>query len=376
MKELDFDELDRAVNSLMGGVATSAPVKQDDVKTLTIESTLTDTTPPVFPVGSVDVPAEATSAVLTPTPVSAPREAAVSVRTEARVTPLANRRAGRFMDVVHPSSDMKKVAPSQSASRQGVTLEPIAQPESLDSVTIEQPVAEATELPAFESAAVPDFEEPAVASDWPDPIDTSSESTALSTQDEQPEPLSSPFLPDAKVEKRPLGGTAAPELMVADEAMPSPEDEFTSPEPADETQLPVSIDLPEELQGDLVAIESGDSSAMPDSAPIQTAEPASAEIEPEVKPVVNEQPAVAMAAAVSTAPSVVSSGPVSIPQQYREEPSTGDQTSGSIYDTASYHQPLEHPAQKKSGWLWVIWVLILLILGAGGGALAYLYLLQ
>jgi hypothetical protein len=368
MKELDFDELDRAVNSLMGGVATSAPVKQDDVKTLTIESTLTDATPPVFPVGTVDAPAEVA-------PAPAPREAAVSVRTEERVTPLANRRSGRFMDVVHPSSDMKKVAPSQSASRQGVTLEPLTQPGDFAGAPVEEFVPETTESLAFEEPTVATFEEATTTSDWPDPIDASSEPTELPTPDEQPEPLSSPFLPDAKVEKRPLGGATAPELMVADEAMPSLEDEFASPEVVEASQSPAPIDLPEELQGDLVAIEAGDSSVTPEVPPVLPTETPTEASEPEKKPVTSEQPMVVPAAATS-APAVMSTGPVSIPQQYREEPSTGDQTSGSIYDTASYHQPLEHPAQKKSGWLWVIWVLILLILGAGGGALAYFYLLQ
>jgi hypothetical protein len=163
--------------------------------------------------------------------------------------------------------------------------------------------------------------------------------------------------------------------MTADEALPSLEDEFASPEAATEPQAPVSVDLPEELQGDLVAIESG-ASMVADAAPTRPTDPVVAPIELEEKPAVSEQLTTTVAAAAAPVSAVVSTGPVSIPQQYREEPSTGDQTSGSIYDTASYHQPLEHPAQKKSGWLWVIWVLILLILGAGGGALAYLYLLQ
>ena len=67
----------------------------------------------------------------------------------------------------------------------------------------------------------------------------------------------------------------------------------------------------------------------------------------------------------------VSTGPTSIPQQYREEPSTGDKDNGAIYDTDTYHQPIAHPAKKKSGWMWVVWIVAILLLGAGGGAALY-----
>ena len=40
MSELDFDELDKAVNTLMGDVPKSEPAKTDDIKTLNIASSL------------------------------------------------------------------------------------------------------------------------------------------------------------------------------------------------------------------------------------------------------------------------------------------------------------------------------------------------
>ena len=81
----------------------------------------------------------------------------------------------------------------------------------------------------------------------------------------------------------------------------------------------------------------------------------------------------AVEAPVAEPAPVVPTGPTSIPQQYQEEKSTGDQPSGSIYDTDSYHQPLAHPAKTKSGWLWIIWILLLLIV-SGGGAVALYFL--
>ena len=64
-------------------------------------------------------------------------------------------------------------------------------------------------------------------------------------------------------------------------------------------------------------------------------------------------------------------GVVSIPQQYQEKPSSGDQTNGAIYDTDHYHKPVAHQASQKSGWTWVLVVVVLIIVGALLGAGAY-----
>jgi hypothetical protein len=222
-------------------------------------------------------------------------------------------------------------------------------------------------------------------SEWPDPLEFNQTSEAddtpvvdapLSDERDTAEPLSSPFLADAKVEKRPLG-TPAPELYTPQQPEQDTTDVEveTTPEPtlSEPVDQPVEVELPEELRGDLMAIESNISN---EQVVVPQASPASSAAEATNQPRESEAPKTVATAAV-TAPAVsLPVGGGSIPQQYREEPSTGDQTTGSIYDTASYHQPLEHPAKKKAGWLWVIWVLVLLVLGAGGGALAYLYLLQ
>ena len=117
--------------------------------------------------------------------------------------------------------------------------------------------------------------------------------------------------------------------------------------------------LPAELQQDLVAIESDtthaglpktDATHPADSVPEKKPMPSSYSVKEE---------------------KTESTGPTSIPQQYREEPSTGDQANGAIYDTDTYHQPVEHPDKKGSGWMWVIWILVILLIGAGGGAALY-----
>jgi hypothetical protein len=380
MKELDFDELDRAVNTLMGNVtSTVEPAKQDDTRVLTITETLTDDRPPVFPVGQVTAPTQ---------PVTAPEPVAVRVSqsaTQERPAPLAARRGGRFMDVVPPSSASRKPTPSQGVSRQGVSLTPLDtvsdKQESPSSVKDESLNTPPTLTVEPSDNAVIDRD----TSEWPDPLefnqpseadDTPAIDTPTSEERDATEPLSSPFLADAKVEKRPLGAPM-PELyspQQPEEAAASVEAEVT-PEPtaSESVDQPVEVELPEELRGDLMAIESNisnEQAAVPQDSP---AAPVAQTTRPTREP---EMPKTVVASAAAAPAVSLPAGGGSIPQQYREEPSTSDQTTGSIYDTASYHQPLEHPAKKKTGWLWVIWVLVLLVLGAGGGALAYLYLLQ
>ena len=409
MSELDFDELDKAVNNLMSGVPKVEPPKTDDIKTLDIDSTLPDSSRP-----SLDQLDSALTAVNGTVKTDTP-PATSSTSSTSSTAPLATRRAGRFMDVVHPSSDMKN-ASKPSASRQGVTIEPTK--------TIEQPTTPVDESPKEDTSVVnvlgeADTEPTSTMPDhdthneneWPDPLEMSgyhAKDETVTPQDEQtepspvhedeteddddvfaiddledttPAPLTTPFLSDAKVEKRPLGGTVTDSIPAVEPSVSNAAAEQDDAAPADdpEDQLPaltadVAPILPPELQKDLMAIETdGGTSAMETPAAevpaTDSAEPApvvessnisvSKEKETEIEP---EKPAV-------EAP--VPAGPTSIPQQYKEEPSTSDQTNGGIYDTDTYHQPLAHPVKKKSGWLWIVWIVLLLIIGGGGAAALY-----
>ncbi len=368
MKDIDFDELDKAVTSLMGGIPTNddTPRPDDGVKTLVIKT-------------SQSIVSESPAATVSTTPAApaAPAvepEVAPAIEIPKRAAPmssrpapsLATRRGGRFMDVMHPSSDMAKTSPS-SVSRNAGAIEPLN-----PSVTPEvHPVAE----PAHIADVLPAETLTETASEWPDPLDlpqaqaqspvadaTERESPVVTTEsalEEQIEPLTSPFLPDAKVEKRPLGGFAADplDLSATESAPEAPAEPQSTP-----TSAPVeAVILPEELQGDLMAIESSQADT---AAPALQSQPREA-----AQPVLGPQRPVAALRPQQT-------GPSSIPQQYKESPSTGDTTNGAIYDTDAYHQPLQHPVQKKPSWLWIVWIVGLLVVGAGGGALAYLFLLK
>lgn len=350
MTEMDFDELDKAVNSLMGGVKKSATDK-DEPTTLTISSTLAADEKPEYEklekvaqkIGSETID------------ISSLDDANVTVVEVPTSTP----RTGRFMDVMHPSSDMKTatgvVKPSAAKEPEVTTPtvivpqdptdpvvavepptpteEPIAEPEplvqttdgaqaSMQSVAVEEapsaaadqdvepvPVVEATPL-VVEPAAEPQIHiAPSAVPETP----VLDEPTI--------EPQTSPFIADAKVEKRPLGGAAG--FTQVDDA-PDADASQSSFNP-DHIQLAPEAPekVPDEYHGDLLAIETGASLSE------------------------------AVASANDTTPATANTTP--------------------IYNVDTLHAPLNHPAKKSSGWLWI--VLTILIVAICGGAAAAFYLL-
>lgn len=339
MKDIDFDELDKAVNSLMASNAS---------------------TPQSAP---ADEPASATpsaigSAPAAPAPVATPPVDSAASPVPVTVTPRpsapAVRRTGRFMDMVNTSSEPKP-RPAAAPSREGLSISPRAeQSPSQPSVQPDAPTA------SVEPAISP--VEPVKTDTMPDPLDMmmqqSQGADTSAAQDNEPAvtpsvsqtPLASesPFITDAKVEKRPLnsesmveGGPAPMDLSAV--LNDTPDD--ASADEAEEAgrtvdEPPVSPQVPE-LDNELVAIESG--------ATVAATEPAGSD---------DAAPAVPL-------------GATSIPQQYAAQPSSGDQSHAAIYDASQYPDPIKHPAKSKSGWLWVLWVILLLGIGAGGAVLLY-----
>ena len=385
MKELDFDELDKAVNSLMSGVTKTKPVKPDDeTKTLTIQPVLSDGIAPAFDKSGA-------ISVSTSPDVQRPKESAKSTPSSSNTKDeSSNHRGGRFMDVVHPSSDMTTTSPIKApVSRQGLTIEPRS-PHPLLEATTENEDVKVTVVPASPpKEPVSQPQPPSVASDaleseWPDPLDTIMEQENIApsppdlapvverdilaedilkkevqpTEDKPQAPLSSPFLSDAKVEKRPLGGGVPSYTSQEENVSPvstSLSDKFEKVDNT-EAQLPAEPDtsepLPEEFNGELMAIESGNQATLSQEQETSATSASSAAM-----PVSN--------ASLNTV------GAGSITQQYHEEPNTGEQASGGIYDTAMYHQPLSHPAKKKSSWLLIAAIIGILALGATAGAALY-----
>jgi len=308
MQDIDFDELDRAVNSVH---------KPANAEPIVAPEPVVDTPAPVSAEPAVEVPSAPVTPELKPT-----------------FAPVTRRNSGRFMDMVHASSDMRPAAAERS---------PLARPvEVAPAPVIETPV----ETEAKETHS------------WPDPIDfahgqaeESQSIESLVDLDEELAPQDSPFLPGAKVEKRPLGGDGS----IHEEAR------LLFEEP-DELLLeaPEPIERIEALSSDTESIEELNTAPAVEAVEAVAQFEAIAESEPDLKSEeVTEE---------------TFSGPVSIQQQYADKPSTAD-APGAIYDTESYHQPLAHPVKKKSGLWIVLWIFLLVIFGAGAGAAVYFFVL-
>lgn len=393
MKDIDFDELDRAVNSLMTNVPKSEPSKDEDhIKTLDITSTLAPGAVPKF--STLDTSSSPQDPAAMPESTTPPSHA-LSLSPRPTTSSVAARRGGRFMDVVHPSSDMKP-RPAVPVSRQGVTITP----EQADLTAPQESAASSAPAPVSSSSA-PTVEQTHTepVNEWPDPLDmvdfeqpTTPEkadlpeapvtvkpeespvvtSEAPNKKDDTDVPLTTPFLTGTKVEKRPLGGSAPATIEEPDHTPVLAADTLNTGsvnDPNDQLPaLPKDVEplLPAELQGDLMAIEADNGADVPTPDAEPSTMPKSNESKKEMTPPAKPGDAKGETLAMS-------GGPTSIPQQYREEPSTGDTVSGAIYDTDTYHQPLSHPVKKKSGWLWVVWILLIVLVGAGIGAALFFF---
>jgi hypothetical protein len=306
MQDIDFDEIDRAVNSVSPDKANTAEKPEETM-------TQPDVSETSQPVSSAPKPSPA----------------------------LAGRRSsGQFMDVVHPSSNMRR-APITMPQRPVIQNPAPPTPEVAETPPI------ATELPT-----------PTIPNDgWSDSkgenedadIDKINDDLTKELDRKSEELPDTPFISGTKVEKRPLGAFST-EPPTADDS-----DVVNESQPDSEK----TDSLPDELQENILSIESKESTPGPEPQPetVQSVEKPEI-VEKTAVPATESQPAVA----------------TSINQQYKEKPSTGDRDSGPIYDTNSYHKPLLSPSKKKSSWKIIIWILGILIVGVGAGVVAYYFI--
>ena len=174
MSEFDFDELDRAVNGALGSsIDNTAPV-----------ATPATVTEPVAPqnIETPSVPAfvpaqRSTMSSAVPTPPSTP----VTPPTVVASAPAARRSSGRFMDMVHPSSDMRSLNSENSTPTVAKAVVP-SNLQTVQSATSSQSLGS-----IFRSQPSEPLEQPVVEA--PNDLSTSVWS----------EPLESPFLPHTKV---------------------------------------------------------------------------------------------------------------------------------------------------------------------------------
>ena len=317
MSDFDFDEIDKAVNGALGTNETQTSETAETPETAEPEQrgSLTST-----------------------------REESSPEQPASTSMPAARRgSSGRFMDMVHPSSDMRRTNAETSSPATSTT-----------SRSTVEPASRIPEPPTFYQEAKP----------APAPVLEEAPTQEADAPSEQPtadwsSPLESPFLPDAKVEKRPLGG-------IGD--APVPQNNFFT-EPKEELLEEPEEELKIEASGEPLL----EAHTLPDPIDFSESKEA-AKVEEAEKPAEAETVVETNHDVPSPALEEEIAGPASITQQYKEQPSDAKQP-GAIYDTESYHQPLTTPPKKRSG-AWVfLWIFLLVVVGAAAGAAIYLYVL-
>lgn len=352
MSDIDFDELDKAVSKYVGSVSSSGA-----------QQSANDTPSDQLPSNS-------------PQPV-----APDAVVSSSNVLP-KRRSSGRFMDVVHPSSDMATTK-STSEGDPKDNLSPSVERKSL------QPVSEdfQVESEKKEVEVVPSNDEPVVKQDdtssaheWPDPLDLhSSSDDKEESKDEAVEPptptAGNPFfLADAKVEKRPLGGLKkdAP----ADEAPTSlPLTEDTKKEGGDTEK---ELDLPPELEKDLVAIEAGEAPEIEEKE-IAEADTSKEDETPLPEPIKTDSVEKKDEKAPVVTSGLLATG--SIPQQYKPAPSAPEpaDTDPPVLLHADHYEKTpaqtvpKHKSKAAAVFQWIFIILGLLLLGGTLGAAFFVF---
>ena len=417
MTDIDFDELDRAVSSLMdkqrekeapvvanennSEVSTSAPVEEKPVPENSIDTSFAPPVTPFTPSSVASAPLSSTSQPEANQPEakkepsnddSIPKEvdsptsekiASDSVAnrvpgmaaSEVKAAPLVARRStGRFMDVVRPSSVSAVQKPAAPApSRTGTTIQP--SPDLVDVIsTNNRHSAVGKEM----SDIVAQSDSP---SDTPDLKDVHNESTFAEIEDAPAEelsltdkiaqslavsnseapatpmttPLESPFIANVEVEKRPLGSVSQ---TMASSEMNSDEDASVSADSED-------IKLEHQYNTNLSNYNMSENSLgdAPDS-PI--------DLSPEI--IAIEEAGVPEDSDDKISTDIDSS---LIESSELSEKETMDSEPAPMFAAVSTEvKPSADKEKKKSGLLIALLIVLFLAIGMAGGAVSYFLLIK
>lgn len=367
--DIDFDELDKAVASLMGKVGSETiDDEEQKTKTLAINSTLKpDQTPKygelektaekigdetVVTTDNMNLPDDinnlpdrmtlpaAEVAPIEESQVPDPAPVIESAAPKAVAAPRPN--SGRFMDMVHPKADMRVAAATTP-----------------DLIVPSRTPAAMRATPTSASASLHDSQ----VSEAPETANPLVDSSLLAT----------PFLPDAKVEKRPLGGSvsAVNPLNPANEILSAAEEATATPDSDTEDSGFETAAINSEPRGN--SSDGGDGQRELNPADYEkesSTEQALAQIEITEEKVPEPPQTLEKVESGDTEDLKSGTSKMTYQDAQKEEDSGGS----AIYDVKNYHQPLAHPKKQKSGWGVVLIVVIIIILAAALGAAAYFIL--
>lgn len=361
MSEIDFDELDRAVTSaISNNNSTSSDGSANYSQTrLSVSPRPLD--------NQSDKNTEATRSELSmPTIPSRP------------VVERPN--TGRFLDMVHPSANMKnstQSTPFRSTETPATsrTQNTFSDNNLKNNAMPFMPQSSNQPVQKIESLAQVDSSDNTL-------LDISKISAEMnkSLSSNLGENADSPFLADAKVEKRPLNALASDDQQTAFPSVQSPGSMAQ--------EKNIDTPLPAELESNLLSIESNIATKNTDEIIIENENDEQALVDVEnstefnqeaQKPITLEvKPEQPEASPVQqTQASVLDANKISvnsIAQQYQEKPSSTQQANGAIYDVKDYHK-VASVVKKKLGWGWVFWTIFLIVASVGAGVAVYFFVL-
>ena len=412
MTDIDFDELDRAVSSLMdkqreketpvvanennSDVSVSAPVEEKPASENSIGTSFAPPVTPFTPPSVASTPLSSTSQPeakkdsssddATPKEVDSPTNEKVTndsianrapgvAASEVKAAPvIARRSTGRFMDVVRPSSVSSIQKPAALApSRTGTTIQP--SPDLVDVISINNSHS-AVGKEMSDIVTQPDN-----LSDTPDLKDVHNESTFAEIEDTPAEelsltdkiaqslavsnseapavpmttPLESPFIANVEVEKRPLGSV--------NQTMTS--SEMTSDEDASMSADSEDVKLEHQYNTNLSNYSMSENSLgdAPDSP---------MDLSPEIIAIeeagVPEDSDDKMSTDIDS--SLIESSEVSEKETMESEPAP-------MFAAVSTEvKPSADKEKKKSGLLIALLIVLFLAIGMAGGAVSYFLLIK
>jgi hypothetical protein len=324
MTDLDFEELDAAIAAAAGEELTAEPELKPE-------------------------PSPAPQ----PKPNSVQEKPATAEAADVPESPAPAVRRGRFMEMVHPASDMRSAAPLPNRADKMPVVQIVSDsPETAADADAE---AELTEVFTENVAAVPS---PAVE----DAIGQTDVNTTDAAETEAD--YESPFLGDAaervKDAKRPLGSAASRELMVEEKLLTPTVTETDAstddiaPQPDDDiAAIAIDTDIMED-EPEIVAAATGAEATPPADQYVAN--------EPDITPPATDQ---TLAPDDQAADMLMPTKP---PQMARQ----ASEIATSPYAAATIDQTNIKPRKKHHVFLWIFAALLLLALGAGVGVALYL----
>ncbi len=362
MGDIDFDELDKAVNSIMSNgvvadAATSGVPQEKPVNTLSLkDDSKTAPTPQQIEqaakkIGGNSIPETDT--------VRSVNLGDGDPRSQVAPSGLASSQkpvGGRFMDVMHPSSDMRNI--------------PAPRPETRPTQSAVPPRSANIDDTSINTAPDPEETPQAPASE---PVNNTIDPAGYS-----------PFIPDAKVEKRPLGGAIAPGATSG--AVPSPFNDISVGDKAAAPQNQVPNNMPEPSQG-LTESKVDTADAVPNSGAINGEQAVTENQDDNQKPVDPTAPSTQEAelAKLESNESLAPEAPSAMDVQSVESGDTEkvksdmankakDAKEPGIYDVDAHHKSIKHPPKQRSGWLVIVAIVVVILVFAGLGVAAFFIL--